>query len=42
MFETLKRLYVEGKLTGDGLASALDKRWITQEQLEEISAMEVG
>ena len=36
MFETLKRLYNEGKLTSDDLQNAISFGWITQEQFEEI------
>lgn len=37
MFETLKRLYLEGKLTVDGLENAVAKGWITEEQKQEIT-----
>lgn len=37
MFETLKRLYNEGRLSDEGLANAVVKGWITQEQYTEIS-----
>ena len=36
MFERLKRLYEEGKITQDGINNAVTKGWITQEQAEEI------
>ena len=36
MFETLKRLYDNGKLTSDGLNNAVAKGWITQAQADEI------
>lgn len=36
MFETLKRLYQEGKLSENGLNNAVLKGWITEEQKQEI------
>jgi hypothetical protein len=36
MFETLQRLYAEGKLTETGLANAVLKGLVTQEQADEI------
>lgn len=36
MFETLQRLYLEGKLTLQGLENAVIKGWITEEQKQEI------
>jgi hypothetical protein len=36
MFETLQRLYGEGKLTLQGLENAVVKGWITEEQKQEI------
>ena len=36
MFETLKRLYNSGKLNDDGLQNAIERKWITAEQTEEI------
>lgn len=36
MFERLKSLYLEGRLNDDGLQSAVQKGWITQEQAVEI------
>ena len=38
MYETLKRLYDEGKLTEKGIRNAVKRGWITQEQAEEILA----
>ena len=38
MYERLKRLYVTGKLTADGLANAVIKGWITEAQKQEILA----
>lgn len=32
MFENIKRLYNEGKLSDDGLIKAIDKGWITEEE----------
>lgn len=37
MFETLKRLYKMGKLDENGLRNAVIKKWITQEQAQEIN-----
>ena len=39
MFETLKRLYSDGKLTNTGLENAVAKGWITQEQADEIKGV---
>ena len=39
MFETLKRLWVEGKLTEIKLDSAVSKGWITSEQKIEIMTL---
>lgn len=36
MFERLKRLYREGKLTKAQLEKAVEKGWITREQWKEI------
>ena len=36
MFERLKRLYADGKITQEGVNSAVAKGWITQEQANEI------
>ena len=36
MFETLLRLYKEGKLTEEKLDNAVIKGWITEEQKQEI------
>lgn len=38
MFETLKRLYEEGKLNADGLEKAKEKGWISEKQAKEITA----
>lgn len=38
MFERLKRLYTEKKLTAAGLANAVIVGWITAEQKKEILA----
>lgn len=37
MFETLKRLYDEGRLPDEGLRNAVMKNWITEEQYIEIT-----
>ena len=37
MFETLKRLYEQGRLDSVGLENAVGKGWITALQMEEIS-----
>lgn len=36
MYETLKRLWLEGKLTDKNLQNAVSKGWITEEQMIEI------
>ncbi|MDD3841073.1 MAG: XkdX family protein [Clostridia bacterium] len=36
MFETLKRLFDEGKLSENGINNAVLKGWITEEQKLEI------
>lgn len=36
MFENIKRLYTEGKLTDKGLQNAVTKGWLTPEQAETI------
>ena len=36
MFDTLKRLFVEGRLTDAGLDNAVAKGWVTEEQANEI------
>lgn len=36
MFETLQRLYNEGKLTIENLTTAVNRAWITEEQKQEI------
>mgnify|MGYP000712045885 CR=1 FL=1 len=42
MYETLKRLYDEGKLTEKGIRNAVKRRWITEKQAEEILAKPEG
>lgn len=37
MFETLKRLYQEKRLTEQGLRKAVDKGWISQERMEALT-----
>lgn len=37
MYTTIKRLYQAGKLTANGLASAVTRGWITQAQADEIA-----
>lgn len=32
MYDTLKRLYTEGRLTENGLNNAVTKEWITEEE----------
>lgn len=39
MFETLKRLYNQGELSMAGLDRAVVKKWITQEQKNQIISM---
>ena len=41
MYDNIKRLYIEGRLTDKGLANAVTKGWITPEQAEEIRAEKV-
>lgn len=36
MFETLKRLYAEGRLTIEQLGNAVVKHWISETQYEDI------
>ena len=36
MYERLKRLYNEGRLTKEGLENAVARGWITEEQMLEI------
>lgn len=36
MFDRLKRLYEEGKITKDALRNAILRGWITEEQFNEI------
>jgi hypothetical protein len=38
MYNTLLRLYTTGKLSDAGLQNAVDKGWITADQMEEIVA----
>lgn len=38
MFERIKRLYSEGKLTKTAVNAAVKKKWITQAQAAEITA----
>lgn len=37
MFERLKRLYNEGRLTVDGLENAVARGWITEDQKKQIT-----
>ncbi len=39
MFERLKDLYLNGKLTDSGLEKAAQKGWITTERAEEIKML---
>lgn len=41
MYERLKRLYNEGRLTKAQLKNAITKGWITEEQYEEITGESV-
>lgn len=36
MYERLKRLYLDGKLTKEQLEKAVEKGWITKEQMKGI------
>lgn len=38
MYNTLKKMYNEGKLDVSGLEKAVEKGWITQDQLDQIIA----
>ena len=38
MYNTLKRLYLTGKIKETGLSNAVKKGWITEEQKAEIIA----
>lgn len=40
MFERLKRLYNEGRLSMAGLETAVARGWITEEQKQEITKTE--
>lgn len=40
MYETLKRLYNEGRLTEVGLSNAVTKGWITEEEKNSILGVE--
>ena len=40
MFERLKRLYNEGRLTVEALENAVRRGWITEEQKQEIIGAE--
>ena len=36
MYERVKRLYAEGKISEEGINNAVTKGWITEEQAQEI------
>lgn len=36
MYERLKRLYDEGRITEASLKNAVKKKWITEKEMEEI------
>jgi hypothetical protein len=38
MYDYLRRLYLEGRLSDSGLQNAVAKGWITQEQADQIRA----
>lgn len=42
MFERLKRLYHDGRLSADGLTAAVARGWITEEQRQEITGEAAG
>jgi hypothetical protein len=42
MFETISRLWVEGKLKEPNLDKAISLKWITEEQKIIIMAQEIG
>lgn len=39
MFETVKRLFLAGKLSAGGVENAVTKRWITREEADRILGM---
>lgn len=39
MYETLKRLFLNGKLSADGLRNAVERGWLTQDEASRIIAM---
>ena len=41
MFERIRRLYSEGKLTKTAVNAAVKKKWITQTQADEITSEEM-
>lgn len=38
MYDNVKRLYIEGRLTDKGLDNAVTRGWVTTEQADEIIA----
>ena len=36
MYDRLNKLYIEGKLSSDGLQAAVDYGWITSDEKEQI------
>lgn len=42
MFEVLKRLYQEGRLTEQLLQNAITRKWVTEEQGQEIRDSKVN
>lgn len=42
MYNTLKRLYLQGRLTDAQLTHAVEKEWISTEQAEEIREAKIA
>ncbi len=42
MYDRLRQLYQQGRLTDAGLATAVSRGWITQEQADAIKAEKTG
>ncbi len=42
MYNTLLRLYAEGKLSEQGIQNAVTKEWITTDQAQEIISSKTG
>lgn len=42
MFESVKRLFLSGRLTLDGLEKAVAKNWVTQDQADKLLQAKEG